>query len=274
MRNYILSLIFLCWSATTFAQDPYFVTVVKGSVTKKDGTAVTVGSKLDLLDKVTFATKESLLILLHPSKGRLVVSAANAQPNKENSFTLLIKDFLKMNGQSMRLSSRAINEGVMDLASYFRTDPSINNKTLIIDSLQIRLPRYMNLKPDNNTCYFFLQLLSKEPINHRLFANDEYLNISREDIVFKEKLYSIEAGELKLGLVNQYTTDNNVIKKIATINPSFITRETCASVIKAVKSAMGHADESTILKEVYMQLYYTYGKPDENKIEEIFNSLK
>jgi hypothetical protein len=262
-------------SAWAFTQDQYFVTVVKGgSATKKDGTPVTVGTKLALADKVTFTSKDGLLILLHPSKGRVVVSAANAEPNKQNSFTLQVKDFLQINSKQVRASAGATYEQTVGLASYFKTNPAINNRILVIDTLQIPLPQNMFAKPDDNRSYFFLHLLANEPVRHKLMMQNNYLYITKQDIVFNDKLYSRDAGELKLRLVDLNGAYNKMLMDIVSFEPVFITREECAALIKSVMSVMKATDEYWLLNEVYMQLYYTYGKPSEKKIKEIYRSLQ
>ena len=108
MKNVSVVLLLLMFTANCYAQESYFVTIVKGSVSKVDGSAIKPGSKLLLTDKVTMGTKESLLILLHPSKGRIVVSAQTATASKDNKFVVLVKDFLDLNQQTVRSEARIL----------------------------------------------------------------------------------------------------------------------------------------------------------------------
>lgn len=263
--------LFIC-TATSFAQDSYFVTIVKGSVLKADGAAVKPGSKLMITDKVSFGTKESLLILLHPSKGRIVVSAQNATASKDNKFVLLVKDFLELSQNNVRLSSRSLDDAPLSLADYFTTDPDINSNFLIIDTLKVKLPRAY-AKADNKEHFFFLQLLSAQPVNHTLDCRNNMLYITRQDILFADSLYKKSDGQLSLGFVENYS-GNKKTKIITKIQPVYITKKACGSTIKLIKKTLKGKPEKDILEEIYAQLYFLYGKPDEKAVQEVYSSIK
>jgi hypothetical protein len=258
--------------ATSFAQESYFVTIVKGSVLKADGSAIKPGSKLLLTDKVSLGTKESLLILLHPSKGRIVVSPQTATANKDNKFVLLIKDYFDLNQKAVRLSSRTLDDMPLSLEDYFKTDADINSNCLVIDTLKVKLPRtYANA--DNRENFFFLQLSSAKPVNHKLQCRNNMLYITKEDIFFKDSLYKKSMGQLNLGYMENYSGNKNV-KYIAVIEPVFITGETCSNNISIIKKTLKGKAEKEILEEIYTQMYYLYGKPDELALKEIYSSIK
>lgn len=270
-RFVLLLLLFLCM-ATCFAQESYFVTVVKGSVVKADGAAIKPGSKLLLTDKVNMGTKESLLILLHPSKGRIVVSPQTATASKDNKFVLLVKDFLNMNQQNVRLSSRTLDDMPLSLEGYFKTDADINSHILIIDTLKVKLPRaYTNV--DNKENFFFLQLSSAKPVNHKLQCRNNILYITKEDISFTGGLYKKSEGQLNLGYIENYSADKKV-NFITPLEPVFISKDECSNSIKAIKKTLKGKPEKEILDEVYTQLYYLYGKPGEQAVKEVYNSIK
>jgi hypothetical protein len=272
MKKFVLIPFLLLCMATSFAQESYFVTIVKGSVSKADGSAIKPGSKLLLTDKVSLGTKESLLILLHPSKGRIVVSPQAAATTKDNKFVLLIKDFLDLNQKNVRLSSRTLDDMPLSLEDYFKTDADINSNLLVIDTLKVRLPRtYANA--DNKENFFFLQLSSAKPVNHKLQCRNNILYITKEDIFFNDSLYKKTAGQLNLGYIENYSSNKNV-KYIAVIEPVFISKETCGNVISVIKKTLKGKPEKEILQEVNTQIYYLYGKPDELAIKEIYSSIK
>ncbi len=272
MKKFLLLPLLLLCLATSFAQESYFVTIVKGSVSKADGSAIKPGSKLLLTDKVRLGTKESLLILLHPSKGRIVVSPQATAPTKDNKFVLLIKDFMELSQKSVRLSTRTMEDMPMPLQDYFETDEEINTKFLIIDTLKVKLTRaYVNT--DNKENFFFLQLSSAKPVNHKLQCRNNILYITREDIFFKDSLYKKTDGELNLGFMENYSKNKNA-KYIAVVEPVFITKETCGNAIAVIKKTLKGKPEKDILQEVYTQLYYMYGKPDERAVKEIYSSIK
>ncbi len=272
MKKFVLlSLLMMCM-APCFAQESYFVTIVKGSVSKADGSAIKPGSKILLTDKVSLGTKESLLILLHPSKGRIVVSPQAATPTKDNKFVLLIKDFLELSQNNVRLSSRTLDDMPLPLEDYFKTDADINSNFLVIDTLKVRLSRAY-AKADNKENFFFLQLSSAKPVNHKLQCRNSMLYITREDISFNDGLYRKSDGELNLGYIENYSGDKKV-KFITPVEPVYITREACRDAIKLIKKTLKGKPEKDILQEVYAQLYYLYGKPDEQAIKEVYSSIK
>ena len=272
MKKFSLVLLFIMCISTGFAQESYFVTIVKGSVSKADGSAVKPGSKLLLTDKVSLGSKESLLILLHPSKGRIVVSAQTATASKDNKFVLLIKDFLELNQQNVRLSSRTLDDMPLSLEDYFKTDPDINSNFLVIDTLKVKLPRTY-AKTDNKENFFFLQLSSAKPVNHKLQCRNNMLYITREDISFNDGLYKKSDGELNLGYIENYSGDKKV-KFITPVEPAFISRQECSNTINLIKKTLKGKAEKEILQEIYAQLYYLYGKPDEQAVTEIYRSIK
>lgn len=272
MKKFLLISLLLMGIATCFAQESYFVTIVKGNVSKANGLAIKPGSKVLLTDKVTMGTKESLLILLHPSKGRIVVTPKAATASKDNKFVVLIKDFLDLNQQTVRLSSRTLDDAPLSLEDFFKTDEDVNINFLFIDTLTIKLPRAYS-RVDNKENFFFLQLSSAKPVNHKLQCRNNMLYITREDILFGDSLYKKADGQLNLGYIENYSGDKKV-KFITPIEPVYITKETCRDAIKLIKKTLKGKPEKEILQEVCTQLYYLYGKPDEKTVYEIYSSIK
>jgi len=272
MKKFALLSLFVMCITTSFAQESYFVTIVKGSVSKADGSAIKPGSKVLLTDKVSMGSKESLLILLHPSKGRIVVTPKTATASKDNKFVVLIKDFLDLNQQTVRLSSRTLDDAPLSLEDYFKTDEDINSNFLVIDTLTIKLPRSYS-RVDNKENFFFLQLTSAKPANHKLQCRNNMLYITREDILFGDSLYKKRDGQLNLGYIENYSGDKKV-KFITPIEPVYITKETCRDAIRLIKKTLKGKPEKDILQEAYTQLYYLYGKPDEQVVKEVYSSIK
>jgi hypothetical protein len=272
MIKFVITSLFLLCMVNSFAQENYFVTIVKGSVSKLDGSIIKPGSKLLLTDKVSMGSKESLLILLHPSKGRIVVSPQSASAAKDNKFVLLIKDFLDLNQKNVRLSSRTLGEMPISLEDYFKTDPDVNNNFLVVDTLKVKLPlAYANT--DNKENFFFLQLSGTKTVNHKLQCRNNMLFITKEDIFFNDSLYKKSMGQLDLGFIENYSGSKNV-KFIIQFEPLYITREACIDIISVIKKTLKGRSEKEILEEVYTEIYYLYGKPDEQMIKEIYSSAK
>lgn len=272
MKKYLLTSFLVCCIGLCFAQDSYYVTVVKGTAFKIDGSAIKPGTKLLLTDKVKLDTKGSVIILLHPSKGRFVVSSQNAKASADNKFVILIKDFLELHAKNVRLSSRAIEEAPVSLEAFFKTDPAINNKFLIIDTLRVKLPGRDYAKADNAENFFFLQLIAAKPMNHKLNVLDRTLLITRENLIFDGTLYSRTAGKLNLGFIENYTGDKKA-KLICPIEAAFMTRQECIDIMKGIKQAMAGQEDAEILKEIYTQIYQMYGKPDSQMLGSLYNQL-
>lgn len=272
MKRSVWLLALLLFIKFTSAQENYFVTVVKGSVNKTDGSPVKPGSKLTTADKVTMGSKESLLILLHPSKGRIVISPQTATASKDNRFVLLVKDFLQMNQQQVRLSSRTLDETPLSLEDYFRTDAEMNSRILLIDTLAVRLPR-MYAAADNKENFFFLQLAAAKTANHKLLCRNNMLYITRDDILFGDSLYKKTDGQLNLGYIQNYSADKRV-SFISPIEPVYISKEVCRDLILLVRKTLKGKPDKEILNEVNAQLYYQFGKPDELAVEKIYLTVK
>ncbi|MFM6925869.1 MAG: hypothetical protein ACKOU7_10250 [Ferruginibacter sp.] len=272
MKRFVLSTMFLLFVATGFTQENYFVTVVKGSVSKADGSAIKPGAKLSTADKVTMGNRESLLILLHPSKGRIVVSPQASSQPKDNKFVLLVKDFLNLNQNNVRLSSRTLDDAPLSLEDYFKTDPEINSSFLVIDTLKVRLPRSYTAV-DNKENFFFLQLSGAKTQNHKLLCRNNILYITKDDISFNDGMYKKADGQLNLGYIENYS-GNKKVRFITAVEPAFISRETGADAIRLIKKTLKGRPEKEIQEEVYTQMYYQYGKPDEQAIKEIYSSIK
>ena len=185
---------------------------------------------------------------------------------------LLIKDFLELSQNSVRLSSRTLDDAPLSLEDYFKTDADINSNYLIIDTLKVKLPRAY-AKADNKETFFFLQLSSAKPVNHKLQCRNSILYITREDILFGDSLYKKADGQLNLGYIENYSGDKKV-KFITPIEPVYITKETCRNTIAVIKKTLKGKPEKDILQELYAQLYYLYGKPDEQAVSEIYRSIK
>ncbi len=272
MKKYIICLLLIAWAGIVSAQDSYFVTVIKGAVTKVDGSALKTGAKITLAEKLVFPNKESLVILLHPAKGRYIVSPA-ATVSTGNKFILLVKDYLQIHAENVRLSSRSIDDELTSLADRFKTDPTINSKILIIDTLRAWLPGPEVRDVDNEENFFFLQLVADKPLNHKLTVEDNSLLITREDILFNDKLYSKQAGLLNLGFIRNYSAEKKT-KLVTVIEPAYISSEECIGIIKGIKTSLKDKPEKEILKEIYTQLYYLYGKPDQQVLEQLLHNLK
>jgi hypothetical protein len=269
----ILLAFFVLISCTLSAQDKYFVTVIKGGVSKQNGSKLNTGEKIMLTDKLAFKSKESFVILLHPTKGRYIVAPTNAPVSKDNVFLVLIKDYMQLHQDKVRLSSRILEDDISALAQRIKTDAGISNKTLVIDTLKIPLNASEFKDVDNEENFFFLQLVADPPANHKLTVKNRMLLITKEDFTFDEKLYTLKDGQLNLGYVQGYNSTKKV-NLIGGIEPVFMSKEEGLEIVKAVKSSMAGQPRNQILNEIFTQLYFLYGKPDTRSIEKLYTIVK
>lgn len=272
MKKSFLTLVLLLCLGACLAQDSYFVTVVKGKASRLDGSVIKPGSKLLLTDKVKLGSKESVIILLHPAKGRFVVSSQNAKTSPDNMFVILVKDFLELHANNVRLSSRAVGEPLISLELFFKTDPAINSKFLVIDTLRVKLPGRAYADADNRENFFFLQLVAPKPMNHKLRVLDKTLLISREDLVFNNTLYNKTAGLLNLGYLENYSTGKKT-RLVCPIEAAFMSKEECLEIMQGIREAMSGSTDSEIIQEIYTQIYQMYGKPDVQMLMDLYSTL-
>jgi hypothetical protein len=272
MRKQLLIIFLLCILQSS-AQDVYYVTIIGGEVFKQNNHKVEIGDKLLSNEKLTFTSKTAFLIVLN-EKGRYEITPYENKIAKANELiTLLIKDNLKLHASNVRLSSRATGDDI-SLESYFKplvvTGVNISNKILIIDELKIPIKNMGYSNVDNNENFFFLQWIdtSRNGLNKKLIVRNDTLVLTKEDFTIVGKSYSQGDGILALGYVSGYSTQKNVTK-ITEIRPVFLSREEARKIVDAIKYALPDLPQDELIKEIYTELYYIYGKPDEQLIESL-----
>lgn len=247
------------------ANDVYFVTVIKGRVTKADKAPLKVGEKLRYRDKVIFSGKDDMVVLLHPEKGRFVVTPAAAAEDASGGFFAFLSDNLHLQSHRVSLSSR----GEPPLIEFFTANPTINENILIIGETKRVLTQldYPVSNPDKD--FYFLQYTTPEgkAINNMLHVTKDTFSISKEDFLFNGN-YPAAGTEVKLG----FAADKNY-KKIISFKPVFMTVQECKDFLLTIKNLKSKKKDD-IIEEAVTELYYFYGKPDKNTVEKIYNSLK
>ena len=99
------------------------------------------------------------------------------------------------------------------------------------------------------------------------------LLITKEDISFEGKLYSINDGQLNLGYVEDYSGKKNV-RLIGGIEPIHLSKEDGLGVVKAIKASMTGQQRNQVLNEIFTEFYFLYGKPDKRDIEKLYLTTK
>lgn len=260
-------LLFFAFTAQS-QDDTYFVTVIKGDVKKANKTAIKVGEKLQFREKVIFSKKDDMLVLLHPEKGRFVVTPGTANKEPSGDFFVFLNDNLHLQSHRVSLSSR----GDPNLEAFFSVNPAINESLLLIGETKIGLHSSDYLISDPNNDFFFLQYtpVQGKPSNNKLHVVKDSLIINKEDFLFNGA-YPADSSEIKLGFIKNYSTDRK-ITKISSFKPVFMSIEECKNFLIAVKQSNG-SDRKKTLEESITELYYFYGKPDLRTVSLIYDSL-
>ena len=132
---------------------------------------------------------------------------------------------------------------------------------------------------DNKENFFFLQLIDtsknrekKNGEKKKLIVKNDSLLLSKKDFIFNGKLYSPADGILKLGFTEGYSEDKKV-KEIADVHPEFISRKKLNLIIQTIKTSLPDLSKNDVINEIYTELYFFYGKPDRQLIENLYDKM-
>ena len=104
MKKHLLPFALFFITAGTAAQEKYTVAEIKGIVLRTDSSRLKAGVQLSLKDTIIFTSKEAVVILLHPKKGRYIMKGQDAQKKNNTAFILILKD-LELYSKRVRASS-------------------------------------------------------------------------------------------------------------------------------------------------------------------------
>lgn len=271
MKRVLLSLMLVLMSFNLEAQTVYYIVIAEGKVFDQRNKKIEVGDKISRNEKLTFTSKKDFLIGLN-AKGTYDITP-HYKPTDPELITVLIKDNIRLRADNVVLGSKAMGDEI-SIQNYFSptvvNGKAVNDKTLIVDVLKIPVGSMGYAKLDNKENFFFLQLIdtNRNGSNKPLTVKNDTLLLKKEDFMFNGKLYSKNNGILELGFVKGYSTEKK-ITKIATIKPVFLSTAELSKFVDVVKSAFAYRTKDKLIQQVYSRLYYLYGKPDEQLIEEI-----
>lgn len=132
MKKYWLTSLLCFVLAAGYSQATYYVSVVKGKVSKTGGALLKQGDKITSNDRVSFSARTDQLILLSPGSGRLTISPQYAATANTNSLTGLIKDFLELSSRQQRLSAttkKPVDSANINKPRFLRADSMKNAMT-------------------------------------------------------------------------------------------------------------------------------------------------
>lgn len=279
MKN-LFFLLFVFFSFNLEAQDAYYVTVVKGEVSGPNNKKVQIGDVVSINDKLRLTRKDDFLIV-NNSKGRYIITLDNSRLGNSNELAnLLIKDNIHIHAHNTRLSSRGTGDEI-SLPEYFKptvvNGQEINEKTLITDELKIPIGNMGYQEIDNKEKFFFIQLIDtgkngekKNGEKKKLTVRNDSLLLYKKDFIFNGKLYSPADGIVKLGFAEGHSKDKKV-KEIADVHPEFISKKEINLIIQTIKTSLPHLSKNDVINEIYTQLYFFYGKPDRQLIENLYD---
>jgi hypothetical protein len=268
--------IFMLFSIPLVAQDTYYVTMIGGNVFRPGKVRIRIGDQVSGADTLTCTSVNDFLIVLNLT-GRYKISP-NSKPVQKSSelISFFVSENIHLHADNIRLSSKAIG-GDISLTDYFKpiivNGKEVNEKILFTDELKIPIGKMGYPKTGNDENFFFLQLTGStgNRINKKLAVRNDSLLISREDLTFNGKLYSQADGVLQLGFVQDYSKEKKV-SQIADIKPAYLSKADLVKIIRAIKLALRGTSRDEILKEIYSQLYYMFGKPDKQSIEDLYDN--
>lgn len=264
----VLACLFI--NAIALSQDVYYVTLVKGQVTRSNAARVKVGDKLLADEKLKFPSKECRIIMLHPQKGRFVLEATNVTPEATGEYLVYIKSNLNLNSQRLQLSSRGASQAGLD--DYFTANEAINENLLLIGDVKISLEPAGYRIADPVYDYFFLQYADEKG---KIFRNK--LKVSNDTLYIHQNDFSFGGREpiskhKVIPAFSQHSEKGEQVTYFHSFKPVFMTSEACREIMRTVKLVVGEKKEK-VISETMTQLYFNYGKPDKEALLEIYESL-
>ena len=251
------------------SQDIYYVTLVKGEIKRTDATKIKVGDKLESLEKLVFSKKDGRLILLHPQKGRFILEPGNTKQASSGEYLVsLMNNLLNMNYEKMKLSSR----GTEDLDDLFTMDTTINDHLLFIGETKIDMDISKYRIKDTLNDFFSIRYTnaSGKLLSRKLSVVNDSLLIKRTDFLFEGK-EPVGQEEVRLAFT-QGNGEERKITEIVSFKPIFMTLGDCKMLIKTIKDLLGN-EKNKVIAEAAIQLYHNYGKPEKDKLSEIYDQL-
>lgn len=253
-----------------------FVTSVNG-VVQKNGKQLRVGDTIHFLNSLSMRKQLQInagarIIFMHPSYGSFVINDKYEALNNENIDSLFsladsyeqeskifegLLEIFRLKASKIKLSSRGdCDEKLMN--DYLKTDPEVNDRILLIDSLCLPLTNSNEGVPVN---YYLQWKYNNVLINKKLKVVNNKIIITPADLVFDTIVYNDEESAIKLATV-RYRSTGKSFEPLATLRPHCISSEEIKNYYGTLGKLMPDTPPKELFERFYNELYIFYGKPD------------
>jgi len=231
---------------TLKAQGDYTVIKVYGNIMlKKDNKNLTQGDRFSDKDVLIFQSKESKAAVVHPEKGRLMLTEASGG-GKANFVPAMSN--VSTRGVNVTTASDLVNEFQGSYIFFNQVKLKVNSKSY----------------PLSEQSFFFIRYKYKgEEINKKLAYSSDTVVIDKNELL-KVDGKAVEASvivEMKL-----YFMNNKKSTYICTFNPVFPDMASLQKEIEIISQTMNNKDKIFLLDEIEAYLLENYGKFDKTDL--------
>lgn len=267
MKKLLLILSLLFFSVSVFAGgDSYQVLHVKGTImVKASGKILKPGDMISSEDQLVFRG-DAMAAVISPQKGRFVMKSGPAA-NANSEIVAYVKSSISPASSKLSTRKGLINNS-LDLKKYFD-----EGKTPVVVTGKLAISVNASTFPLDNDHFFYIRYKYKgEDVNKQLeFQNDKFF-------VEKQTLFSVDGKPIAesdiTGPLTLFYFHKEVSDPISVVQFSFPIPEELAQQIKMIKNANAGKSKKETLDEIYAFVSETYGTPDQEAIEVIYDGIK
>lgn len=253
-QRFIAAFLFLLFtSLSVFAQSDYTVIKVYGDILlKKDNRSLNQGDRFSDKDVLVFRTTESKAAVVHPEKGRLIISEASG--GSKSNFVPAMSN----------VSTRGVNvTTASDLINEFKGNYIFFNK--------VNLKVNPNLFPLGENSFFFIRYTYEgETINKRLGYTSDTVIINKDELLRVDgtPVDAKQISEMKLFFMKDKKTSF-----ICAFNPVFPEMELLKKEIQIIAQTLSSKDKLFLIDEIEAYLIENYGKFDKTDLRVWLNTF-
>jgi hypothetical protein len=241
----------------------FFVRSISGSAKKPNSTILSPGDTIrySMLSKLALNPKSTVVNLLSANgpfsyfiDSSEYLSDQKISKKVEDEFENVAEIF-RLKGSNIQLSSRG---GCIEtLDDCLKTDPAINEKILVIDTLWVPVSENEN----GDIIKYFLQWKHNDIIyNNKLTVINGKVKITANDLIFKGIKYD-ESEAVKLGII-KYDNAGKSYSDIAKIKLSIASSHELREYYSGLSMLLHGETQATIFERFYKEVYIFLGKPD------------
>jgi hypothetical protein len=264
--NKILLFLFVLLSASTMAQETYYVIHVKGDIISlATGKKLKTGDKITPNDKIKFNPDKAVAVLMSPKSGHFTLGKpASQKPSSTGEFISFIKTTmipLKSNGQ---LSTRGNEEIIVDPRSIFASDTFV-----FIGNSSKFFPVGSNYPMTNQKHFVYSFKYQGKPYNKKVAYSKDTLIIEPKAlyVVSGQPILPTDASNVE---VYYYDAKEKSSIKIASFKPVFYDEETArqelGEIIKVC--AMQKISKDQVIEQLYDYIEALYGSTDKHMLHQ------